>query len=39
MSYDEFVDEEIATMWMAHEEFVDLVDDVTDEDIEWACAH
>jgi hypothetical protein len=35
MTYDAFVDEEIATMWAAHEEF----SDVTDDDIEWACTH
>ncbi len=36
--YDDYVNSEVASMWMAHEEFVDL-GEVTDEDIEWACAH
>jgi hypothetical protein len=41
--YDDYVDEEISTMWMYHEDYTDVIveltDEVTDEDIEWACSH
>jgi hypothetical protein len=39
MSYDEYVDEEIATMFTAHEDYSDVTEDITDEDVIWLCAH
>lgn len=39
MTYDAFVDEEASTMWTSHEDYSDLTEVVTDDDIEYLCTH
>ncbi len=40
MTYDTFVDEEIATMWTSHEDYADENDDLlTTDEFVWLCTH